>query len=311
MALSWDDKETVVHQLYHVLKSKGNTYLRISRHALEKRAMEFIQSVYTLFFPDHVVIPEQEKDFLNWLTQQATEVEEKIVHLLHPITCYDSGGKALGICEEAGGCRTHADALIRKMPEIRRLISFDVTAVYEGDPAATGKEEVIMAYPGIFAVVVYRVAHELLNQGVQVIPRMLTECAHMVTGIDIHPGAKIGKGFFIDHGTGVVIGETCEIGDYVKIYQGVTLGALSVPKNRRSAQQADQKRHPTIKDDVTIYAGATILGGKTVIGERVQIGGNVWCTESVPPNSRVLNRPSIEIGTRRKEMKQPSSPERC
>lgn len=311
MALSWDDKETVAHQLYHVLKSKDNTYLRISRHALEKRAMAFIQSVYTLFFPDHLVIPEHEKDFLNWLTEQASEVEEKIVDLLHPITCHDTNGRALGNCDEAGGCRAHADELIHKMPEIRRLISYDVTAVYEGDPAATGVEEVILAYPGIFAVVVYRVAHALLNQGVDVIPRMLTECAHAVTGIDIHPGAKIGKGFFIDHGTGVVIGETCEIGDHVKIYQGVTLGALSIPKNKRISPLVDQKRHPTIKDDVTIYAGATILGGKTVIGERVQIGGNVWCTESVPPNSRVLNRPSIEIGTRRQELKQPTLPERC
>ena len=151
-----------------------------------------------------------------------------------------------------------------------------------GDPAAKSHAEVIRTYPGFFAIVAYRIAHELESLSVGIIPRIITEYAHSQTGIDIHPGAEIGRYFCIDHGTGVVIGETCNIGDYVKIYQGVTLGALSVAK-----EDADKKRHPTLEDRVVIYAGATILGGETVIGENSVVGGNVWLTKSIKPNSKV------------------------
>ncbi len=173
-----------------------------------------------------------------------------------------------------------AIALIEEIPEIRRKIQLDVKAAFSGDPAAKSDEEVVISYPGLEAILVYRIAHFLYENGVPVIPRIMTEHVHGKTGIDIHPGAKIGESFFIDHGTGVVVGETCIIGNNVKIYQGVTLGALSVKKNLQN-----KKRHPTIEDDVTIYANATILGGETIIGRGSTIGGNTWITEPVPANS--------------------------
>ncbi len=171
-------------------------------------------------------------------------------------------------------------ALVEEIPEIRRKVGLDVQAAYNGDPAARTTKEVAVSYPGLKAVFIYRVAHFLFKNGVPVIPRLMTEYAHSRTGIDINPGAEIGESFFIDHGTGVVIGETCVIGNNVKIYQGVTLGALSVKK-----ELMDKKRHPTIEDNVTIYANATILGGSTVIGEGSTIGGNTWVTQSVPPHT--------------------------
>jgi len=173
-------------------------------------------------------------------------------------------------------------ALIEEIPEIRRKINLDAKAAMEGDPAAKSVEEVILSYPGLEAILVHRIAHFLCENGVPIIPRIMSEYIHGKTGIDIHPGAKIGESFFIDHGTGLVIGETTIIGNNVKLYQGVTLGALSVKK-----EMADKKRHPTIEDRVTVYPGATILGGDTVIGADSVIGGNVWVTKSVPPNSTV------------------------
>lgn len=179
---------------------------------------------------------------------------------------------------------------LEKLPELRSLIMEDVASTQEGDPAAKSHEEVILAYPGVEALAVHRVANYLWNKKIPLIPRMMSEYIHGKTGIDIHPGASIGKGLCIDHGTGVVIGETTVIGNNVKIYQGVTLGALSVKKS-----EADTKRHPTIEDNVTIYAGATILGGTTVIGHDSIIGGNVWLTSSVPPHSKIYNQPSRYI----------------
>jgi serine O-acetyltransferase len=176
--------------------------------------------------------------------------------------------------------------LFRGLPELRRSLDADVRAAYEGDPAANSVEEIVFSYPSIEAIVAYRVANRLHAAGVPMIPRILTEQAHARTGVDISPAAQIGERFFIDHGTGVVIGETAVVGDDVKLYQGVTLGALSVP--RRDEQP--RKRHPTIEDKVTIYAGATILGGDTVIGEGSIIGGNTWITKSVPPGSKVFGK---------------------
>ena len=181
-----------------------------------------------------------------------------------------------------------------KIPELRDLLADDVQAAYDGDPAAKSLDEIIFSYPGMFAITTYRIAHELQVQGVPLLPRIMTEYAHGVTGIDIHPGARIGRSFFIDHGTGVVIGETCEIGDRVRIYQGVTLGALSVPKDGTGPSMRGRKRHPTIEDDVTIYAEATILGGETVIGKGSEIGGNVWLVESVPPGTKItMEKPEL------------------
>ena len=175
-----------------------------------------------------------------------------------------------------------ANTFFDKLPEVRTRLLKDAEAMMEGDPAAISKAEVIRTYPGFYAIAVYRIAHQLYHLNIPLVPRILTEHAHGETGIDIHPGATIGDNFCIDHGTGVVIGGTCHIGDNVKIYQGVTLGALSVKK-----ELAATKRHPTIEDNVVIYAGATILGGKTIIGQDSIIGGSVWITKSVPPNSRV------------------------
>jgi serine O-acetyltransferase len=194
-------------------------------------------------------------------------------------------------CEERG--QQTAIAFIEGLPELRKQLAADVRAAQEGDPAAASYDEIIFSYPGLYAITVYRIAHHLSHLGVPLLPRIMSEHAHRHTGIDIHPGAHIGRRFFIDHGTGVVIGQTTEIGDRVRIYQGVTLGALSLPKNAVESLRT-QKRHPTIEDDVIVYSGATILGGETVIGERSVIGGNVWITESVPADTKVfLKRPEL------------------
>ena len=208
--------------------------------------------------------------------------EQISLSIRHDCFRYD---QACSDCEEQG--HRLALRLLEEIPSIRKTLATDVAASYEGDPAAKSFDEIIFSYPGIFAMAVYRVAHRLFEYGVPLLPRIMTEYAHSVTGIDIHPGAEIEKRFVIDHGTGVVIGETTHIGKNVRIYQGVTLGALSIPKD--SADQfRGKKRHPTIEDDVIIYSGATILGGNTVIGARSVIGGNVWLTESVPPDTMVV-----------------------
>lgn len=178
--------------------------------------------------------------------------------------------------------------LLGELPEIRSLLQDDILAAYEGDPAASSTMEIVMAYPGLFAIAIHRIAHVLYQQGVHLLPRVMSEYAHSRTGIDIHPGATIGRGFFIDHGTGVVIGETCVIGKNVRIYQGVTLGALSFRKDAEGHLVKGGKRHPQVEDDVIIYANATILGGETVIGKGSVIGGNVWLTHSVPEGSRIF-----------------------
>jgi serine O-acetyltransferase len=183
--------------------------------------------------------------------------------------------------------RTVATRTLAALPEIRAVLLRDVQAAIDGDPAASGPDEVIACYPGLYAIAVYRVAHRLLEEGSEILPRMLTEHAKSRTGIDIHPGAAIGSAFFIDHGTGIVIGETTQIGNSVRIYQGVTLGALSIKKRVEGVPVARTKRHPTIEDDVIIYANATILGGNTVIGRGAVIGGNTFITYSVPPGTRV------------------------
>jgi len=190
-------------------------------------------------------------------------------------------------CEARAGEVT--SQFIARLPEIRRLLSLDIQAAFDGDPAARFREEILLSYPCMEAITIYRMAHELYQLNVPVIPRIMTEYAHARTGIDIHPGATIGERFFIDHGTGVVVGETCTIGKNVKIYQGVTLGAKSFTLDSAGNPVKGIKRHPDIEDDVVIYAGATILGGDTVIGRGSVIGGNVWLIRSVPPNSRVLN----------------------
>ncbi|MEM6472026.1 MAG: serine O-acetyltransferase EpsC [Planctomycetota bacterium] len=199
-------------------------------------------------------------------------------------TDYEAKGQAMAI------------AFLETIPELRRVLATDVQAAYDGDPACQTTDEVVFCYPGIEAVTIYRVAHELVKLDVPFIPRMMTEWAHQQTGIDIHPGATIGRYFFIDHGTGVVIGETCEIGDHVKLYQGVTLGALSFKTDDDGSLIRGQKRHPTIEENVVVYANATILGGRTVIGRESVIGSSVWITKSVSPGTTVvLEKPALRV----------------
>ncbi len=194
-------------------------------------------------------------------------------------------------CEELG--QEIAVNFMKELPRLRTLLAKDIRCAYEGDPAAKSYDEIIFSYPGPFAITVYRIAHQLYEQNVPLIPRSMSEYAHNMTGIDIHPGAQIGESFFIDHGTGVVIGETTKIGNRVRIYQGVTLGALSLSKEEVE-QLRNEKRHPTIEDDVIIYAGVTILGGEAVIGARSVIGGNVWITTSIPPDTKVfIKKPEL------------------
>jgi serine O-acetyltransferase len=191
-----------------------------------------------------------------------------------------------------------ASEFLAELPQLRKVLATDVEAAWIGDPAATSLDEIIFSYPSIYAVMVYRIAHVLFKKGVPLIPRIMTEHAHHRTGIDIHPGTRIGSHFFIDHGTAVVIGGTAIIGNNVKLYQGVTLGAFSFDKDVNGRIIRNTKRHPTIEDDVVIYAGATILGGETVIGRGSVIGGNVWLTHSVPPGTRVLQEsPNLRIIT--------------
>jgi len=197
---------------------------------------------------------------------------------------YEAKGQAMAI------------AFLDQIPDLRRVLATDAKAAYDGDPACTSLDEVIFCYPGLRAVTVYRIAHELHRLGVPFIPRIMTEWAHKETGIDIHPGAKIGNYFFIDHGTGVVVGETCEIGEHVKLYQGVTLGALSFPTDDEGNMVRGVKRHPTLEDRVIVYANATILGGKTVIGHDSVIGSSVWLTSSVEPRTTVtMEKPKLRI----------------
>jgi len=207
--------------------------------------------------------------------------------------------------QDEGPAWKRAEALARKflrrIPAIRQMLALDAQAAYDGDPAAKSIDEVIYCYPGFYAVMVYRIAHELLTLGVPLMPRILSEHAHSLTGTDIHPGATIGRSFFIDHATGVVIGETTQIGNHVKIYQGVTLGALSFPKDERGRILRGHKRHPTLRDHVTVYANATILGGETVIAKGVTVAGNTFVTQSVNAGSLVAaEAPKLHIRSKRR-----------
>lgn len=210
-------------------------------------------------------------------------LSEQIVHVMrHDCLRY---GQACSDCERSG--QEMALAVIERVPEIRRALAEDVRGAYDGDPAAKSHDEVIFSYPGLFAITVYRIAHILHQLQIPQLPRIMSEHAHGLTGIDIHPGAHIGRRFVIDHGTGIVIGETSIIGNNVRVYQNVTIGALSLPPGSGKSLKG-KKRHPTIEDDVIVYSGATILGGQTTIGRRSVIGGNVWITESIPADTKVF-----------------------
>ncbi|MBK7866186.1 MAG: serine acetyltransferase [Ignavibacteriales bacterium] len=242
---------------------------------LKDESRKFIDKFLKLAFPQY-----SEKSF--------GIVEEIISSTV--LLMYDLRKLLASVIDEKELVDSITDDFASTLPSIIRSLDMDAEAIYKGDPAARSTDEVILAYPGFYAITIYRIAHELFLLGVPVIPRILSEYAHEKTGIDIHPGAGIGERFCIDHGTGIVIGETTIIGNDVKIYQGVTLGALSVDKSFASI-----KRHPTIENNVVIYAQAVILGGNTVIGEKSVIGGNAWITESVPANSVVYHKSEVRL----------------
>jgi len=256
-----------------------------------EKAVEILQRTKRLLFPgyfnDQVLDNNQLEYAIGMEVIRLFEVlsAEIALSIKHDCQRYDM---VCTHCQERG--QQEAIRFLERLPEIRKTLTTDVQAAYDGDPAAKTIDEVVISYPGVLAITVHRIAHQLRQQEIPLLPRVISEYAHSVTGIDIHPGATIGSSFFIDHGTGVVIGETTEIGERVRIYQGVTLGALSLPKDEVE-QLRHEKRHPTIEDDVTIYAGATILGGETVIGRSSVIGGSVWITSSVPSGTKVFLAP--------------------
>lgn len=273
-----------------------------------------VEDLEAIVFPGyHEEEPARVENLKFALAEKLNRVTRALINEIQKCLCFQLGLEmAADECGErkndkaVAGCRDRAEELalefVSLIPEIRRRIKMDVEAALAGDPAAKSHEEVILAYPGVEAVLIYRIAHELWNRNVPLLPRMMSEYIHGRTGIDLHPAAEIGDYFFIDHATGVVIGETTIIGAHVKIYQGVTLGAMSVQK-----AEANKKRHPTIEDNVTIYSGATILGGETVIGQGSVIGGNVWITSSVPPDSRVFYKSSDTTTIRRTPDSTPGS----
>jgi serine O-acetyltransferase len=258
----------------------------------KQRIIEILNDIMTILFPNLLGDASLTKANIWYFLGSTmhslhTRLEEEIAKSLKYV-CLKEKECPVDICKERAQKIT--EELLERIPEIKRSVSGDIRAAYEGDPAAASLEEIILSYPGVYAISTYRLAHELYRRKVPLIPRMMTEHAHSLTGIDIHPGARIGNNFFIDHGTGVVIGETTDIGDNVRIYQGVTLGGRSFPLKEISKLRG-RKRHPTIEDDVIIYSEATILGGETVIGKGSVIGGNVWITSSIQPNTTVTIAP--------------------
>jgi len=290
----------IVDDVFDSYRSTPNTR-NIGESPLPSKAaiIDILERVRDILFPGYYG-----SSRLCWENVQyfiGSKIDELFIELSEEISksirheCKENGHVCIECRDKA---EKYATEFFKSIPRLRDLLVEDVQAAYDGDPAAKSLDEIIFSYPGIFAITTYRIAHELHIQGIPMISRIMTEYAHGLTGIDIHPGARIGRSFFIDHGTGVVIGETTEIGDRVRLYQGVTLGALSVPKDGTGPSMRGRKRHPTIEDDVTIYAGATILGGETVIGKGSIIGGNVWLVESVPPGTRVtIESPQLRYKT--------------
>jgi len=268
----------------------GINHIEGSNLPSRDRVVEITTNFLAVLFPGYYEKQELSKANLTYY------IWEKIAFIYHHLSreILKSLKSACGSLGDEGKLTDESIeitfAILRKIPNIRQQLRGDVRAAYEGDPAAQSLDEIILSYPGIEAVAVHRVAHELHLLKVPLIPRIMSEYAHNKTGIDIHPGAAIGSNFFVDHGTGVVIGETTEIGNNVRIYQGVTLGALSIQKDASGKITRGTKRHPTLRDNVIIYSGATILGGKTVVGEYSVIGGSVWLTESVPPYTILINK---------------------
>ncbi|MCY0879748.1 MAG: serine acetyltransferase [Firmicutes bacterium] len=292
-ALSSEELTQILRQLRQGEEEMRTRYA-LSRAMSREPIRQWIRDVQMLLFP-HCMMAESGLAAAPPL-ERAEELLWRLTALIHQ--AIDHRCDVNGLCPEIAKAEETARAFFLTLPTIQHEAMTDAEAAYEGDPAAKGLTEIISTYPGFYATLVYRLAHRLVTLGVPLLPRMMTEIAHSETGIDIHPGAQIGLYFFIDHGTGVVIGETTEIGDRVTLYQGVTLGALNIPHDQDGRLIRGTKRHPTIEHDVVIYSEATILGGNTVIGHGSVIGGNVWLTESVPPFSKVTTKSTIALRTR-------------
>jgi serine O-acetyltransferase len=269
---------------------------RIGRRFLPSREdiIAVARLFFEVFYPGYYGRQDLTADSLRYhLGGLLSTLREKLGHQIEQCLCFTA--ETEGLPEDLPGCGEHAarlaDRLIARLPELRATLLLDVQAAMDGDPAAASLDEVVLSYPGLLAVTVHRVAHELWMMGVPLMPRIMSEWAHAQSGADIHPGAVIGPRFFIDHATGVVIGETSHIGADVKIYQGVTLGALSHPRDEHGRVIRNAKRHPTVEDRVTLYANATVLGGATVVGAGSVLGGSVFVTRSVPQGSRVAMKP--------------------
>jgi serine O-acetyltransferase len=277
---------------------------RISHRYLPSREaiVAILEGVLDLMYPGYFGRRDLSQENLGpYIAQSVAVLAPKIEREMEHCLCY--GREREATAPDLGECAPRAHELTQiflgRLPEIRRLLLTDLQAAFDGDPAATNLDEVVLAYPGLLAVSVYRIAHALYDLGVPMMARIMTEWAHSKTGCDIHPGAKIGSAFFIDHATGVVIGETSDIGDGVKLYQGVTLGALSFPRDAAGHLIRNKKRHPTVESGATLYANATVLGGQTVIGADSVIGGSAFITRSVPPRSRVsLKDPELRVASR-------------
>jgi serine O-acetyltransferase len=277
------DTVTESYRLGRPIDSLESTALPNQRRIVEAIA-DLEHVTYMGFYSVHLLSPVNLRQHVGEHLYRAAEA--LIEQIARAVSYHRHGGGVPGPAEIAFSEDVVTQTLLQ-IPRLREQLALDVQAAYEGDPAAKSIEEVVFSYPAIQAITIYRFAHELYARGVPMVPRIMAEHAHSKTGIEIHPGAKIGKRFFIDHGTGVVIGETSVIGNNVKIYQGVTLGALSFARDGAGDVIRDIRRHPTIEDNVTIYAGATILGGNTVIGAGSVIGSNTWITRSVAPGTRV------------------------
>ncbi|SHI17858.1 serine O-acetyltransferase [Sporobacter termitidis DSM 10068] len=262
----------------------------------KEEIIDILEMVRKLLFPGYFKNESTElTDLYFYVGSMMMELGDKLQKQVCRALLHDTTLKGTCGADAESLSAQIAYAFLTKIPKLREILLTDVDATLDGDPAARNKHEIIFAYPGIFAISVYRIAHELHVLGVPLIPRIMTEHAHSITGIDIHPGAAIGHHFFIDHGTGIVVGETTEIGNYVKIYQGVTLGALST---RGGQSLQGKKRHPTLEDEVTVYSSTSILGGETVIGRGAVIGANAFITRSVPPGTRVsIKTPDMDFKT--------------
>ena len=292
-----DDLVTALLRSYRA-DARGH---HINRKYLPSRAeiIEILHLLFQVLYPGYVGRQGLTDEEVGYhVGNLLSTLRDKLARQIEQCLCHEA--EAQNEKTSDASCAPHAKKLasmfLVKLPALRAMLLDDVQAAFDGDPAATNLDEVILAYPGLLAVTVYRIAHELFEMSVPLMPRIMTEWAHSRTGADIHPGAHIGKSFFIDHATGVVIGETSQIGANVKLYQGVTLGAVSHPRDESGRVIRNTKRHPTVQDGVTVYANATVLGGETVLGEKSVVGGSVFLTESVPSGSRVaITPPELKV----------------